>query len=139
MTLGALVDLGVSIDALREGLARLPIGRFDLRAERIRRAGLMGTQVHVDVEEEPHRHRHLHHIYEIVEAAGLPPRVEERARRAYRKLAEAEAEVHVPPERIHFHEVGAKDAFVDVAGAMLGSSCSACAPFLLALRSGFAR
>lgn len=121
MTLGALVDLGVSIDALREGLARLSIGRFDLRAERIRRAGLMGTQVHVDVEEEPHRHRHLHHIYEIVEAAGLPPRVEERARRAYRKLAEAEAEVHgSTPERIHFHEVGAKDAIVDVAGAMLG-------------------
>jgi uncharacterized protein (TIGR00299 family) protein len=121
MTLGALVDLGVPVEALQKGLAKLPIGAFALRAERVKRAGLMATQVHVEVEEEPHVHRHLHHIYSIVDAAELPSRVAARARAAYRRLAEAEAEVHgSTPEKIHFHEVGAKDAIVDVAGAMLG-------------------
>jgi uncharacterized protein (DUF111 family) len=66
-------------------------------------------------------HRHLADVDRIVEAAGLPPRALARAKRAYYKLAEAEARVHgTTLEQIHFHEVGAKDAIVDIAGAMLG-------------------
>jgi uncharacterized protein (TIGR00299 family) protein len=121
MTLGALVDLGVAVEDLARGLARLPIGPFSLRAEPAKRAGVMGTRVHVEVQEEPRVHRHLRQVEEIVEAAALPPRALARAKDAYRRLAEAEAQVHgSTPEAIHFHEVGAKDAIVDVAGAMLG-------------------
>ena len=120
MTLGALVDLGVPVESLERGLSKLPIGKFALVARKIKRQGIIATQVDVQVQEE-HAHRHLKHIYEIVDKAGLPPRVVERAKVAYRKLAEAEAHVHdSTPEKIHFHEVGAKDAIVDVAGAMLG-------------------
>jgi uncharacterized protein (TIGR00299 family) protein len=121
MTLGALVDLGVAVEAIEAGLRGLPIGPFRLTAERVKRQGLMGTKVHVEVEEEHHVHRHLRHINEFVDAAGLPPRAAARARDAYRRLAEAEATVHgSTPEKIHFHEVGAKDAIIDVAGSMLG-------------------
>jgi uncharacterized protein (TIGR00299 family) protein len=121
MTLGALVDLGLPVDELQEGLQKLPIGPFSLRAEKIKRQGIMGTRVHVTVEEEPHVHQHLRHIREIVEAADLPPVVVQRSMKAYTLLAEAEAHVHgSTPEKIHFHEVGAKDAIVDIAGAMLG-------------------
>lgn len=121
MTLGALVDLGVPVEALREGLNGLPIGRFELVAEPVKRSGIVGTRVRVEVEEDPHPHAHLRHIVQKVEAAGLPEPVARRAIAAYRLLAEAEAHVHgSTPEKIHFHEVGAKDAIIDVAGAMLG-------------------
>lgn len=121
MTLGALVDLGVRVDDLKAGLARLPMGPFDLRVEPVKRSGIVGTRVHVEVAEEGHRHVHLRHIVEKVEAAGLPEIVTRRAVAAYRLLAEAEARVHgSTPEKIHFHEVGANDAIVDIAGAMLG-------------------
>ncbi|MBI3736221.1 nickel pincer cofactor biosynthesis protein LarC [Candidatus Sumerlaeota bacterium] len=121
MTLGALVDLGLDIAELEKGLAGLPVGPFRLRAEKIKRSGIMGTQVHVEVEEDHHKHSHLKHIVEKVRAANLPARVTERAIAAYQLLAEAEARVHGSTiEKIHFHEVGAKDAILDVAGAMLG-------------------
>ena len=119
MTLGALVDLGVSVEVIEQQLKGLPIGLFSLRAEKIKRQGLMGTRVHVNVEEDEHAHRHLRHILEILDAAGLPEPVVRRARQAYTALAEAA--VHGSTrEKIHFHEVGAKDAILDVAGAMVG-------------------
>lgn len=218
MTLGALIDLGVSAQELQARLSGLAIGPFALRAERLQRQGIMGTRVHVEVSEDertrhpdahenpheyepehghshghehahdhphehehehdhphphphPHEHAHSHHHHEhehgpehhshphehghehphehahahehpaphaahahghhdhvrlgdiltLLEGAALPPRAAARAARAYRKLAEAEATVHgSTPEQIHFHEVGAKDAVVDVAASMLG-------------------
>lgn len=121
MTLGALVDLGVPVEAIEQRLKALPIGPFSLRAEKINRQGIMGTRVHVEVVEDEHTHRHLRHILEIMEAADLPSIVADRARLAYTALADAEATVHGSTrEKIHFHEVGAKDAILDVAGAMVG-------------------
>lgn len=121
MTLGALVDLGVPLESLQEGLAGLPIGKFGLRAEKIKRSGIVGTKVHVDVVEETSHGAHLRHIEEKVRAANLSEWVTERAVAAYHALAEAEAVVHgSTKEKIHFHEVGANDAIVDIAGSMLG-------------------
>lgn len=120
MILGALVDLGVDCAAIQQRLAGLPIGPFRLRAEPLKRQGIVGTQVHVEVEEE-HAHRHLRHVIEIIEAIELPAPVKARAIGAYTRLADAEAHVHGSTrEKIHFHEVGAKDAILDVAGAMVG-------------------
>ena len=121
MVLGALVDLGVPLDAIRDAVAKLPIGKVELRAEQVNRQGINGTQIHVEVDEEKKASRHLGDVLKIVESAGLPPRATARATEAYRLLAAAEARVHgSTPEKIHFHEVGAKDAIVDIAGAMVG-------------------
>lgn len=136
MMLGALVDLGLDPAELEKGLRGLPIGPLRLSAEKVDRSGITGTKVHVEVDEEPrprpdrekeHPHGHSYHaphlkdIIAKVEAAGLAPRVTQRAVAAYRLIAEAEAKVHgAAVEKIHFHEVGANDAIVDVAGAMLG-------------------
>ena len=121
MTLGALVDLGVDVAELEKRLSGLPIGKFHLRAEKIKRAGIAGTKVSVEVEEESKPHAHLSHIIDKVEAADLGRTVTARAIAAYRHLAEAEAHVHATtPEKVHFHEVGAKDAIVDIAGSMMG-------------------
>ena len=86
----------------------------------MRRGPFRARQVDVRVEgAQPHRH--LRHIREILEGGALPAPVAERALAVFTRLAEAEAKVHgEPPEKVHFHEVGAADALVDIVGACLG-------------------
>ena len=121
MTLGALVDAGAPFEELRAGLGRLPVSGFTVERSRSERMGICGTHVEVKLEGGPQPHRHLHHIEKILDGAELPERVQERARATFRALAGAEAKVHgTTVEKVHFHEVGAVDAIVDVVGAALG-------------------
>ena len=121
MILGALIDLGLDLPALTERLQTLPLTGFRLEAERIKRKGVMGTQLHVEVDEARDIHRTWPEVRDIVRAARFTPTVESRALAAFEKLARAEATVHnTDIERIHFHEVGCLDAIVDITGAMLG-------------------
>jgi uncharacterized protein (TIGR00299 family) protein len=119
MTLGALLDCGVAPDSLRSELAKLAVKGYRLEVGEVRKAGLRGLHVEVPVEgEQPHRH--LKDIEEIIGSGALAPRVRERSLLAFRKLARAESRVHGEAvERIHFHEVGAVDAIVDVVGSMI--------------------
>lgn len=120
MTLGALVDLGLPIDDLRAALASLPVQGYALEAVRVKRCGIGATQVRV-TSHEHHPHRHLSHIHEIIAGSGFAHRVKDRAVTAFEKLAAAEAQIHeTTVEKIHFHEVGAVDAIVDIVGAMWG-------------------
>ena len=120
MTLGALVDLGLPIEELRAWLARLPVGGFQVFATPVTRCGLTATMVRV-VTDEHHHHRDLAEIEGIIAGSTLPGPVIERAMSAFRRLAEAEAAIHrVPVRDIHFHEVGALDAIVDIVGACIG-------------------
>ena len=120
MILGALVDAGLEMERLKVELARLPLSGYTLSAETVRRRGLRGTHVEVGVSEEGVE-RHLHEIEEIIEGSDLPDEVKARGMAIFRRLAEAEARVHgIPVERVHFHEVGAMDAIVDVVGAVVG-------------------
>ena len=128
MLLGALVDLGLGLDELRAELRKLPLGGFRLESQRVHRAGLHATKVDVIVEHEhvqphghPHAERGLAQILEILEGSALERGVRERAAALFRRLAEAEAAVHgVPVAEVHFHEVGAVDAIVDVVGGCYG-------------------
>jgi uncharacterized protein (TIGR00299 family) protein len=117
MTLGAFLDCGIEPDSLRAELKKLNLGGYRLETREIRKAGLRGISVEVPVEgEQPHRH--LKDIEAIIAAGSLSERVRERSLLAFRKLARAEAKVHGEPvEKIHFHEVGAVDAIVDIVGA----------------------
>ena len=120
MFLGALVDAGLPLDDLKTDLAGLHVDEFDLTAEPARRGGLAGTHVRVATR-ETHHHRGLAHITDLIEASALPDAVKERAVAVFRRLAEAEAAVHGEPiERVHFHEVGAVDAIVDIVGTCAG-------------------
>jgi uncharacterized protein (TIGR00299 family) protein len=120
MILGGLVDLGLDPDWLREFVASLGLGDLRIVIDRTMRAGISCARVHFDLPEE-HAHRHLRDVLEIVERAQVPAAVRETAGRVFRRLAEAEAEIHgTTVDKVHFHEVGALDAILDVLCAVAG-------------------
>jgi uncharacterized protein (TIGR00299 family) protein len=120
MILGAVVDLGLPLEELREALAGLPLEGYRLEARRVARAGLAATKVDVHVEGEESKHRHLGDILDLLDRSRLDPVVKAQAGGLFRRLAEAEAAVHgTTPERVHFHEVGAVDSIVDIVGGVL--------------------
>ena len=120
MTLGALVDAGVSLDRLREQLRGLEILGWEISSEKVWKNGMSSTYVKVKTEDQS-EHRSLSAILDILQKSKLSPRVREQAAAIFRKLGEAEATVHdVLIEKIHFHEVGAVDAIVDIVGACIG-------------------
>jgi pyridinium-3,5-bisthiocarboxylic acid mononucleotide nickel chelatase len=121
MTLGALVDAGLPFDELRAAVAKLPVGGYELRTERVVSKGITGTRVSVELQDKDQPHRHLSDVLALIDGADLAAPVRARASAVFRRLAEAEARVHGEPvENVHFHEVGAVDALVDVVGAVWG-------------------
>ena len=129
MTLGALIDAGVPLERLRDELTGLRISGWGISAEKVWKNGMAATFARVATgdalpsvaTEKLPEHRSLSAILEILEGSNLTPPVRERAAAIFRRLGEAEASVHdVPLEKIHFHEVGAVDAIVDIVGACVG-------------------
>jgi uncharacterized protein (TIGR00299 family) protein len=120
MILGALVGVGVNPHELREQLSLLGVSGYEIEFETVHRSGLSATRAIVSTEHE-HAHRHLGDILKIIDASRLSDTVKTRASSIFTRLAEAEARVHNEPiEQIHFHEVGALDAIIDVVGATIG-------------------
>jgi len=120
MILGALVGVGVDPRLLTEQLSLLDVPGYEVSFETVDRSGISATRAVVRTEEE-RAHRHLSHILKIINDSRLADTVKGRAARIFTRLAEAEAKIHnVSVERIHFHEVGALDAIVDVVGACIG-------------------
>ena len=120
MILGSLVACGVPLDHLGNELGKLGVDGFELKESKVSRSGI--SAVHVDVKTKPqHEHRHLGQIKNIIESSTLSGRIKEKAVRIFTRLAGAEANVHgTTPEKIHFHEVGALDAIIDVVGTCIG-------------------
>jgi hypothetical protein len=120
MILGALVAAGADARALEEQLALLDVSDFEVGFETVDRSGISATHARVRTSDET-RHRHLSAILKIINSSRLSDAVKARASRIFTRLGEAEARVHnVAVERIHFHEVGAMDAIIDVVGACIG-------------------
>jgi hypothetical protein len=120
MTLGALVDAGLSVDHLRSSLQSLEVPGWQLSAEKVWKNGMSATWVKVATEDQI-KHRSLTDILSILQKSQFSPAVRHRAVAIFTKLGEAEARVHdVPLEKIHFHEVGAVDAIIDIVGACIG-------------------
>ena len=118
MLLAALLDLGVDQAVVESPLAALGLtGRYRLTQQEARSAGLRGIRVDVVGLEDQPPHRHWSGIRDQINAAALAPSLKQRVLAVFTRLAEAEATVHgTPVEAVHFHEVGAIDALVDVVG-----------------------
>ena len=127
MVLGALVDAGLPLETLREALKLLPLSGYDLKAERVQRAGVGAMKICVvetNKKTSTHEHRHHEHrsmsdIEKIIKKSTLPERVKIRSIELFTRLAKAEAKIHgLSVEKVHFHEVGALDSIVDIVGAV---------------------
>jgi pyridinium-3,5-bisthiocarboxylic acid mononucleotide nickel chelatase len=117
MFLAACLDAGLDGGRLQAELAQLAVGPYEFKVQRALRGGLAGTRLEIAAPtQQPHRH--LAPIEQMIESSALPPVVKERACAIFRRLGEAEATLHDQPiEKVHFHEVGAVDAILDVVGA----------------------
>ena len=123
MILAAMIHAGCPLKALQEAVRKLKLPGIELRAEPVERGGI--AAMHVSVETDPgtqSEHRHLPEIVKLIVSADLPAIVAERVVTIFYRLAEAEAAAHgVAVDQVHFHEVGAVDALVDIVGACVGA------------------
>jgi len=121
MTLGALLACGADETELRERLGALNVPGYELHIRRVTRQGITATDVDVHLNEAEQGHgRHLSNIAAILDSSALPPGVRQKALAVFTRLADAEAKIHgTTREQIHFHEVGAVDAIVDIVGSCL--------------------
>lgn len=120
MTIAALIDLGLDPEWLRAFVRDLGVGDVAIHIERVRRRGIDCAYIRFDLPHE-HAHRHLKHVVAIIDQSNTSQRTKDRAKLAFQRLAEAEAKVHgTTIEKVHFHEVGALDAILDVLCSMAG-------------------
>src|SRR6266566_386231 len=120
MILGALIAAGVEPQAFTEHLSLLGLAGYTVKFETVDRAGISATYARVQVPHE-HAHRHLADILKVICDSRLSDTIKDRAARIFTRLAEAEARVHNEAvAQVHFHEVGAMDAIIDVVGASIG-------------------
>ncbi|MEW5721715.1 MAG: nickel pincer cofactor biosynthesis protein LarC [Thermodesulfobacteriota bacterium] len=123
MILGALLDVGLELDCLKADLDKLGLDHCRLSLKAVTRRGIGGSQaiVEIDQEHQDQHHRRLSDILDILSRSGLSESVKKKAAAVFVRLAEAEARVHHSlVESVHFHEVGAMDAIIDVVGAVAG-------------------
>lgn len=137
MTLGAFISAGVPIEELIEKLKKLPVSGFELIGRHVQRNGIDAVHVDVVVSGGTHYDRHLGDILSIIEGGSFSALTKGRAQSIFKVIAEAEAKIHSTSlEKVHFHEVGALDAIVDIVGTaicleLLGIECVYSSPVKL--------
>ncbi|MDI6782799.1 MAG: nickel pincer cofactor biosynthesis protein LarC [bacterium] len=120
MILGALVSAGVPIESLSAELAKLNLAGFKLQSRSVTKHGIAGTKVEVIIEQEQ-QFNHVNDIQKLINKSKLDEKIKQTSINVFQKLADAEAKVHgVTVPQVHFHEVGALDAIVDVVGSIIG-------------------
>jgi pyridinium-3,5-bisthiocarboxylic acid mononucleotide nickel chelatase len=121
MILGSLIDAGLSPRRLREELKKLRIPMVHLRAKKVLKGGISGTQVIVEGKSERRSHRNLKEILRIIERSGIEAEVKEKSKEIFKQIASVEAKIHqTPMEEVHFHELGGLDSIVDIVGSIWG-------------------
>ena len=125
MNLGALLDLGVSLEYLLAELSKLGLDdSFCLHVKQDSKQGIFGTKVTIEDKTTHEHHHHVHrnfaNIKELIENSSLSPFVKEKSIQMFWTLALAEGKIHnKPPQEVHFHEVGAIDSIIDIIGAAI--------------------
>ncbi len=117
MALGALIDLGVPLEALTAGMKQLPLKNWSIETRREFRGAVEGMRIIISAGEQPHRT--FSDIQTIFNESGLDPGVREKSLAIFARIADAEGRVHgVSAHDVHFHEVGAVDSILDIAGVV---------------------
>lgn len=117
MTLGALIDAGIPLASIQNQLELLGLEGYSLQAVQDKTHGFRGTRFTVELSQKKQPPRTWKDISQIIEKSELSPRIKKCALGIFEKLAWAEGRVHgVEPEKVHFHELGATDALIDIVG-----------------------
>ncbi|MCX6344771.1 MAG: nickel pincer cofactor biosynthesis protein LarC [Armatimonadetes bacterium] len=122
MTLGALVDAGADFESLKRELTKLCVKDYELKLDKVVKHGITAADITVDIKHNSERRpgRSYSEIKRMIEESKLSDRVKNQAVAVFKRLGEAEAKIHGKSiEEIHFHEVGAVDAIVDIVGACI--------------------
>ena len=120
MTLGALVDAGAPFGQLVKGLGRLGVQGFKLRRRQVQRGALWATKIDVLLTPTQRRPWPLARIQRVLASSRLSSKVRAQGRAVFERLADVESKAHrLPQDRVHFHEVGVLDSFVDIVGALI--------------------
>lgn len=120
MFMAAMLDAGLEPKRLLEELKKIPLGFYEFKRTRVMRGGLAGTYIEI---RDPGKHpaRGLSEIEKLINESALADSVKVKAVKVFGRLAEAEGKLHnMPPGEVHFHEVGALDAIIDIVSACAG-------------------
>ena len=120
MFMAAMLDAGLEPRRLLEELKKISLGFYEFKRTRVMRGGLAGTRVEI---RDPGKHpaRHLSEIENLINGSTLSDGVKTKAMKVFGRLADAEGKLHnMPPSEVHFHEVGALDAIIDIVSACAG-------------------
>lgn len=122
MTLGALIDAGLSLETLKGELSKLNMNdEYEIASKKVLKNGMSATYVNVELKKHEHVHRHLRDIQEIIDKSSISKNAKEKSKEIFLRLAKAESKIHgVEINEIHFHEVGATDAIIDIVGSVIG-------------------
>lgn len=119
MTLGSLLDLGVSSEYLKNELDKLNLHGYEIKVSKKLKNGIMATDVDIIIEEQ-HNHRTFNDIKEIILSSELSDTDKELSIKIFQTLAEVEGKIHGKSiDKVHFHEVSAVDSIIDIVGAAI--------------------
>lgn len=120
MILGALIDLGVPVSVMKKELQKLNLSGYTIKIQKKSYNQIMGTNVVIDINEQ-HTHRHLSDIVTLINKSTIDPKIKNTSIQIFQNLAKAESKVHeINIDAVHFHEVGAVDAIIDIVGSVIG-------------------
>ncbi len=122
MIIGALIDLGLDINFLKKELKKLNLGNYDIKVKKVIKNEISATKFDVIVKHKHyHKERNLKEINKIIENSKLDNKIKNTIKKIFNKIAVAESKIHNKSiNKIHFHEIGAIDTIIDVAGAVIG-------------------
>jgi uncharacterized protein (TIGR00299 family) protein len=120
MIIGSLLDAGLDFKLFESEILKLNFKGYRLLSEKVMRNGISGTKFSVEVTEN-HPHRTFRDIADIITGSSLDENIRKKIISIFKRIAEAEGKIHgVSPEEVHFHEIGAVDSIIDIAGAVIG-------------------
>lgn len=120
MILGALIDAGFKVSILEKELKKLDLSGYKINVKKISCNHVAGTDVNIEIK-DVHSRRSLSDIKNLIKNSGLDKQIKQQSINIFQRLGEAESKVHdIPIEEVHFHEVGAVDAIIDIVGSVIG-------------------
>ena len=122
MIIGALLDLGLDFNFLKNELKKLDLKNYEIKSRKIIKNRIASTKFDVIIKHEHnHEERNLKEINKIIKKSKLDNETKTVIKKIFLKIANAEAKIHNKPvDKIHFHEIGAIDTIIDIAGAVIG-------------------